>query len=368
MGKVNIPTEVISIGTSKLLVSRGTPMRVLKLLRGLAAHPDIRLRVVSTDETNPVPGAEHVRVTGKFFGTAPKLIESLKRKDCQIIVGHTLGSLRYLFLLRFISKAKLFLEVHGFIAEEAFFLGKIGKIRYFINSQIHKILFWWCDIVTTSSPSGTKIVSRYNKNSHTLFNGADELLFNPEVEAGYNFKVNTNDIVIGYAGNSQVYQGLDFLRGAFDELSKSDKRFKLVLLLSDQKTDHKLSSEISVVGGLPHEKVPAFLASCDILVVPRLDNRVTRISFASKLLEYMAMGKPVVSSDIGDANAVITSGVNGVLYKPGDTIDLINALKHLLDERVRLNIGLKARKTVVDHYTNAHMQNDFYSLIKIKNK
>jgi glycosyltransferase involved in cell wall biosynthesis len=208
--------------------------------------------------------------------------------------------------------------------------------------------------VSANSPSGRHILSLYNKNAHTLFNGADESLFNPQVMPGFNFKVTAEDIVIGYAGNSQTYQGLDFLKKSFEQLVAKDTRFRLALLLSDQKEDQSLSPHIFVVAGLPHKKVPSFLASCDILVVPRLDNRVTRISFASKILEYMAMGKAVVCSDIGDANTVIHTKENGMLYGAGDTAGMIQAIEYLRDSETRLKIGENARNTVTGSYTNTY--------------
>ncbi|MFT5036461.1 MAG: glycosyltransferase involved in cell wall biosynthesis [Candidatus Azotimanducaceae bacterium] len=358
------PVEVMAVVTSKLSISRGTPMRILKLLKGLADRPDIRLRVVSPDDENPVPGAEHVQVQDGFFKMLPVIRKSLRGKDCDVVIGHTLGSIRQLFVLRFISKGKLLLEMHGFIAEEGLLAGTIGYVRYRVNTMIHKFFFWWCDMVTTCGPTATDIIAQYNANTHTVYNGADVALFSPDADAAYDFKSAPDDIVIGYAGNSSSYQGLDFLFDAFDKLSKNDPRYHLALLISGNYDESKANTKIHIVKGVPHQQVPSFLKSCDLLVVPRPANEVTRISFASKLLEYISMGIPVISSSTSDADKVITSGVDGVLYPPGDEASFIAALKHLSDPSVRANMGSKGRNLVCSTYKNSDTHHDFYTLIK----
>jgi glycosyltransferase involved in cell wall biosynthesis len=105
---------------------------------------------------------------------------------------------------------------------------------------------------------------------------------------------------------------------------------------------------VTVVSGLEHGEVPGFLASCDILIIPRLSNRVNDISFPSKLPEYLAMGKPVVASRTSDSFRVIEDGVNGLLFTPGDKTGLKNILVNLIDFHLREEIGKNARQISTD--------------------
>ncbi len=361
----NKKTKILAITGFEILVTRGTRLRVKRLLESLAERSDIELRVVSTDSISPISGAEHIQVKSGFFGAFFQIYKSLKKNKADVIIGHTILSLKHLFLLRFLFKSKLFLEVHGFNAEEAYQDRSIGWFRYHLNRNIHKVLFYMCDLITTSSPTATSIVSKYNKNSYTVFNSVDVDLFTPEVEPNFNFKENPDEIVIGYAGNTSEYQGLAFLISSFKKLIVGNKKYKLALLLSnEQKGVIKRDGSIVTLGRIPHAEVPGFLASCDILVVPRPDDPICRISFPSKIIEYMAMGKPVLASNVGDVGKIVKTGENGVLYSPGDETQFLEAIEVLSSPVCRFAIGLSARKTIVDTYTNTNTQNFFYSLVK----
>jgi len=96
---------------------------------------------------------------------------------------------------------------------------------------------------------------------------------------------------------------------------------------------------------LPHQDVPKFMIDCDILVIPRPLTPVTKISYPSKLTEYLAMGKAVVISNMGDADQVIEDGVNGMLYTPGDMEGFIDKLLLLKDKSTRVSLGRRATET-----------------------
>lgn len=67
----------------------------------------------------------------------------------------------------------------------------------------------------------------------------------------------------------------------------------------------------------------------------------------NSLMEAMAMGFPVISSDCpaGGPAELITDGVNGMLFKVGDKHDLIQKIEYLLDHTIeKENMGKKAKK------------------------
>jgi glycosyltransferase involved in cell wall biosynthesis len=66
----------------------------------------------------------------------------------------------------------------------------------------------------------------------------------------------------------------------------------------------------------------------------------------------MSCGLPVVATDIGGNNEVISSGVNGFLVPPKCPEDMANAILKLLGDPVlREKIGRAARMTIEKHYT-----------------
>ena len=69
------------------------------------------------------------------------------------------------------------------------------------------------------------------------------------------------------------------------------------------------------------------------------------------LLEVMAVGVPVVASDVGGIGTVLTDGVNGLLVPPGQPRPLANKLKSaLVDAGMRKTIGQASRETVRSLY------------------
>jgi glycosyltransferase involved in cell wall biosynthesis len=65
------------------------------------------------------------------------------------------------------------------------------------------------------------------------------------------------------------------------------------------------------------------------------------------LLEAMAAGLPVVATEVGGIPDVVTHGVNGFLFRPGDIATLERLLRGLMrDAQLSLRIGTAARETV----------------------
>ncbi len=88
--------------------------------------------------------------------------------------------------------------------------------------------------------------------------------------------------------------------------------------------------------------VRPYISLCDCMVLT--SHSVETFSIAA--LESMAMGKPVVMTNIGGASEQVDNGVNGFLYEPGDINALSNALIAIAKPGIAQIMGEKAREIV----------------------
>jgi glycosyltransferase involved in cell wall biosynthesis len=181
-----------------------------------------------------------------------------------------------------------------------------------------------------------------------MYGGVDSA-FSPNAQRGGFVNKSDGDVIIGYAGNTRKWQGIDFLSSSFARLHREDSSFKLAILSGETKGLPQ-GEGVQVVSGIPHNDVPRFLAECDILVIPRLLNRVSRLGAPSKLFEYLAMGKPVVVAALGDMDTIVHDGENGRTFPPGDEGAFIRTLKELKDPAVRALLGQQATNTIREHF------------------
>ncbi len=99
---------------------------------------------------------------------------------------------------------------------------------------------------------------------------------------------------------------------------------------------------VHFAGFVPHAEVPGYLASFDIAVAPY---RKVELFYNSpmKLYEYLAMGKPVIASRMGQSAELIKDGENGLLYEPDDADGMLNLLSLLIeDAALRARLGRAA--------------------------
>jgi glycosyltransferase involved in cell wall biosynthesis len=109
------------------------------------------------------------------------------------------------------------------------------------------------------------------------------------------------------------------------------------------------------------------LDACDILVSPHLPLAGGREFFGSptKLFEYMAAGRAVIASRIGQMAEIIRDGENGLLVEPADARALSRAIELLAyDKDLRARLGQAARQTVCQRYTWLHNARRVFSALE----
>jgi len=97
-------------------------------------------------------------------------------------------------------------------------------------------------------------------------------------------------------------------------------------------------------GPVPIDELPALIAAADVGVIPSLPEPYMQYSLSTKLLEYAAMGIPIVASDLGTIRAHFTA--DAIAYVPGGDVDALAAgLRSLADDPVATaRLGAEAHR------------------------
>jgi len=107
--------------------------------------------------------------------------------------------------------------------------------------------------------------------------------------------------------------------------------------------------------------IESYINIMDICV---LSSRTEGISNA--ILEYMALGKPVIASNTGGTPELVDDNNSGFLFTPGDHAALATKLNSLLnDGELRRKMGTHARSRVIDHFSIDQMVNRYIDLYKM---
>ncbi|HEV3010911.1 MAG TPA: glycosyltransferase [Burkholderiales bacterium] len=114
-----------------------------------------------------------------------------------------------------------------------------------------------------------------------------------------------------------------------------------------------------LVTGLQQDVRP-FLAAADAVTL--CSTSVETFSLAA--LEAMALGLPVVLSDIGGAVDMVRPGREGFLFPAGDTHALVERLAALSDAGLRRRMGAAARDTVEARFSERAMVDSYESLLQ----
>ena len=91
--------------------------------------------------------------------------------------------------------------------------------------------------------------------------------------------------------------------------------------------------------------VASVIEACDIFCLPSLNE-----GMGKAIVEAMAMGKPVIASDVGGIPDLVVPGENGILVPPGDSDALAEAILNLRDHpEMRVRMGEEGRKKALGY-------------------
>lgn len=161
---------------------------------------------------------------------------------------------------------------------------------------------------------------------------------------------------VGYIGSFVSYEGLGYLVDALKILNNSGSPVRLVAVgdgtqfeaIRKKVENEGLSHLIDLPGRVPHKKVKDYYQDIDIMVYPRVSTGTTEAITPLKPFEGLALGKPIIVSDVAPLVEIVGDQERGLIFKNKDAEDLARTIKLLSgDLQLQLSLGLAGREWVV---------------------
>ncbi len=202
-----------------------------------------------------------------------------------------------------------------------------------------------------------EVAERVDRPIFVAPNGVDAELFRPKkpsADALKRYNEQERPLIV-YLGSFQPYEGIEVLIRAVPQIAKEIPDVKVLVVgdgpscgvLKDLAQSEGAGSHLEFAGRVPHELVSDIYSIADLIVYPRLSTQTTRLTTPLKVLEAMAMGRPVLASDLPPIRELINPDVTGTLFRADDDRALADSAVVLLhDPLKREQLGKEARTWV----------------------
>lgn len=180
-------------------------------------------------------------------------------------------------------------------------------------------------------------------------------------------EINDNQPVIGTVGNLYAVKGQTYLLRACVVVARAFPDFMLLVAGRGDQLG-ALEEEARGLGILRNvrflgfrEDIPCLLQAMDVFVLPSFSE-----GLPLSILEAMALGKPVVASNVGGIPEVVKDGMTGYLVPPKDPEALAEKILLLLHHpQLAADLGRSGRKRVQEAFSLEQMIQEYQSLYEV---
>jgi glycosyltransferase involved in cell wall biosynthesis len=158
-----------------------------------------------------------------------------------------------------------------------------------------------------------------------------------------------------YAGRLVPEKGVHVLLHAIETMIRKYPNLRLVLCGTGfyEESLRQLAKQLNIndhiiwAGFVDEENLIKIYGQASVAVFPSLYE-----PFGIVALEAMAAGTPVIVSDTGGLDEIVSHNINGLKVKAGDYLDLAKAIKLILHDPVLADkLSTNARRQIKDEYT-----------------
>lgn len=231
---------------------------------------------------------------------------------------------------------------------------------------LHKLNFYFSRIIISNSIAGLK---KYNVNkdkSKVIYNGVSLSRFNilknsDIIRDKFNIKTKFSIIMVG---TFSKYKNFDLFIDAAKHYQNLRKDITFIgvgsgenLVNLQQRLVTEKIKNVILTGKI--QNVEELISVCDIgvLISPYGEG------ISNSIIEYMALGKPVIASNKGGNSELIENNINGILLKNDSLEDVCNAINFLISDKILRNkMSLNNKKKIENEFSAKRMMNEFLSV------
>ncbi|MGR6913221.1 glycosyltransferase family 4 protein [[Actinomadura] parvosata] len=307
-----------------------------------------------------------------------KLTAELRPQVLHAATDHRNGSIAH--AVRDRTGTPFVYEVRGFLEETWASRDpkRIGSQRHVLQREREAFLMRAADaVVTLAETMAAEIVERGvpREKIHLAPNAVDDSLLTAHYD-GASFRraygIGDDEIVVGSVSSIVAYEGFATLLRAAALLR--DQRAPVRVLIVGDGTERPNLLELVEELGLSTAILPGRVGpdealqaqdAIDIFACPREDLRVCRLVTPLKPVEAMALGKPVVLSDLPALSELVGSDGAGMLVPAGDPAELAKAIAGLRDDPAkRAEMGEAGRAEVAAKRTWSRVAETYQALYR----
>ncbi len=292
---------------------------------------------------------------------------------------HVLSAFPSLLISKF-TKTKFVLDIRSTPVETDNLGGKLLKLWFSISVLIAKKFF---DGFTIITPQMRNRVSKdFNLNSRKMgiwTSGVSHVLFNPEKyledsRLKLRKKLDLEEkFVVFYHGIFTATRGLQETIKAMAIVRQKNPNIVLFLLgtgpiltaLNTLVQKDGLQQNVIIGSPVEQAEVPKFISMCDVTISPLPDNQYWRFQSPLKLLEYLAMEKVVILTDIPAHRAVVGDAKCGIYLSSIKPTEIAKTIEYAYLNKSNLEQwGKEGGKIVNREYTWEKVAGDLEEYLK----
>ncbi len=222
---------------------------------------------------------------------------------------------------------------------------------------LERVLPVLSDSVSCASEHLRQLTSRFGVKEEFIFDapvGADLDKFRPDIDGApirKKYGISGDEQLVLYIGQLHGAQYADLFIKAANIVSLRCAHVKFMIVGEGfmewklRQTTHELGlgEKLIFSGSIAHDEMPFYIAAATICVAPFEDTLVTRCKSPLKIVEYMASGKTIVASQVGDVTRML--GGVGILTPAGDFHAIAKAILLALgNQDLRRNLEGASRR------------------------
>ena len=262
--------------------------------------------------------------------------------------------------------ARFIFDQHDLVPE--LYLSRFGRgedIFYRLALWLERFMFRLADVVISTNDSYRSIaLSRGRKHPEDVFvvrNGPDLGRFR-QLEPDPSLKL-AHPHLITYLGVMGPQDGIDHALRSLALLREMRQDWHAIFVgdgdvgnaMRRLAVELGLGSMVEFTGMLVGDDVPRILSASDVCIAPDPKTSFNDVSTMNKIVEYMAMSRPIVAYDLVEARA--SAGDAALYAEPNDERSFALRIAELLaDPKLRARMGAEGRSRVETALSWAHSE------------